>query len=298
MKSNIPKCGLAVLTALMLASCGDDGGSENNGPSTADQIVASYDDLTLCTAKREGTTAYVKDEKTVYVCENGNWNPEREKSSSVASSSASGDDFCRNGVFTDARDGKSYKCATIGDQTWMAENLNYEYNVNGVTYGNWCYNDSVKYCTQYGRLYAWGVAMDSATTGCGYGKICTVPNERIQGICPLGWHLPNQTEWNVLFMAVGGSHIAGRMLKTTEGWKTNGNGNNAYGFSALPSGFRQFDGYFFGADADNGSLVSYYWSSFEDGQDNAYRMNLLEDAETSTYYCDKRNAISVRCIKD
>ena len=93
-----------------------------------------------------------------------------------------------NGVFhetmTDDRDGRTYKTVVIGAQTWMAENLDYEYKANDSTYGNWCYGNSADNCAKYGRLYSWAAAMDSATTGCGDGKACTASSEKVQGHLP------------------------------------------------------------------------------------------------------------------
>ena len=160
----------------------------------------------------------------------------------------------------DVRDGKLYRYVTIGSQTWMAENLNYEYKVNGSTYGSFCYQNSADSCAMYGRFYTWAAAMDTATTGCGYGTTCAASSGKVQGICPGGWHLPDTAEWHALFAAVGGADSAGTKLKSTSGWY-NGNGTDAYGFSALPSGFRYNDGYFYYA----GNYAD-FWSSSEDGQ--------------------------------
>ena len=114
-------------------------------------------------------------------------------------------------TMTDSRDGQTYKTVTIGTQTWMAQNLNYE------TANSYCCKDSASYCTKYGRLYTWA----AATTA-----------------CPEGWHLPSQTEWEVLFTAVGGQSTAGKVLKSTSGWNNGGNGTDAFAFSALPAGGR------------------------------------------------------------
>lgn len=142
-------------------------------------------------------------------------------SSSLSSSSAkSSGSVYRSGpckvetdenCFKDDRDGQTYKIVKIGDQVWMAENLNYE------TPASSCYNDSVEYCEKYGRLYTWAVAMDSAGTwstngkGCGYGRTCRVASAGsatlVRGVCPDGWHLPTQAEWDTLFTAVGGWKI-------------------------------------------------------------------------------------------
>lgn len=195
--------------------------------------------------------------------------------------------------FCDIRDSSVYKWVKIGFQTWMAENLNYVYKVNGAVYRNYCYNDSAQYCAKYGRLYTWGAAMDSATTGCGYGTTCAVSAGSAQGICPAGWHLPSQAEWSTLITTVGDS--AGAKLKSISGWYSNGNGTDAYGFSALPSG-----------DANpvvfadlNAGYDAYFWSSSEYDQEVAYRMSLyFGHPYTDLLYTGKLAGYAVRCLKD
>jgi uncharacterized protein (TIGR02145 family) len=195
----------------------------------------------------------------------------------------------------------------------MAENLNYAYT--GVPYKytyidssytsdstSWCYGDSLANCTKYGRLYTWAAAMDSVGTwstngkGCGYGKVCS-PTYPVRGICPEGWHLPDTTEWHTLFTAVGGKSTAGKMLKSTSGWYDKGgddNGTDAYAFSALPAGYRYYDGYIYleGSDAD-------FWSSTEDDSSYAYRMNLYYGYDNANLNRKNKNlGFSVRCVKD
>ena len=254
-----------------------------------------------------------------------------ESSSSVASSSSSAESSsssvasCSSGVqssssvayvdpltvvkgsMTDERDGQTYKTVKIGTQTWMAENLNYAYT--GVpykyTYIDSSYtSDSTSWCydSKYGRLYTWAAAMDSVGTwstngkGCGYGKVCS-PTYPVRGICPEGWHLPDTTEWHTLFTAVGGKSTAGKMLKSTSGWYQKGgddNGTDAYAFSALPAGYRYYDGYFYleGSDAD-------FWSSTEDDSSYAYRMNLYYGYDNANLNRKNKNlGFSVRCVKD
>ena len=189
----------------------------------------------------------------------------------------------------DFRDMQLYKVVTIGEQTWMAENLNYE-----TATRSFCYKDSAKYCEKYGRLYTWATAVGKSEDYCGYGYFCSLGTGKIRGVCPEGWHLPDTTEWNALFAAVGGKATAGTMLKSTEGWKNNGNGSDTYFFSALPAGNRYDNG-----DFGYESIDAYFWSStmydihyaYNVGMDYNYDVALL-----AKYH--KNNGYSVRCLKD
>ena len=168
---------------------------------------------------------------------------------------------------TDSRDGQTYKTVTIGTQTWMAENINYE------TDSSFCYGDTLANCTKYGRLYTWEVA----TT-----------------VCPDGWHLPTKAEFETLFTAVGGQSTAGKVLKSTSGWNSSGNGSDAFAFSALPAGHRNFHVYY-----NYEGNIANFWSSTENGSYNAYYMGLnchKDDADLKYNY--KLDGFSVRCLKD
>ena len=190
------------------------------------------------------------------------------------------------GTMTDERDGQTYKTVAIGTQTWMAENLNYE------TDNSYCYDNSADNCTKYGHLYTWAAAVGKSEDECGDGHSCSF---NIQGVCPDGWHLPSSNEWNSLFDAVGGSSTAGIMLKSTSGWKSGGNGTDAYGFSALPTGYRDYDGNFYGfLGAD-----TYFWSSTEYRSYGAFSMYLYYDSENARMGYDRKYfGLSVRCLKD
>ena len=216
------------------------------------------------------------------------------------------EDNCEYGTVLDDRNGQVYKTVKIGDQWWMAENLNYayigvSYNCGGYTSDStsWCYDNNASNCTKYGRLYTWAAAMDSAGTwsangkGCGYGTDCS-PTDAVRGICPSGWHLPSNDEWNALFTAVGGQSNAGKVLKSQTGWNNNGNGTDTYGFSALPAGRRNYYGNF-----DYDGYYAYFWSATEDGIYFAYYMSLGYDYESADlYYYHNFNGFSVRCLKD
>ncbi len=199
--------------------------------------------------------------------------------------------------FEDARDGQTYKTVKIGDQVWMAENLNFE------TDESVCYHDSVEYCDKYGRLYTWAAAMDSAGTwstngkGCGYGNTCSVASTGsatlVRGVCPEGWHLPTETEWETLFNAVGGESTAGKVLKSTSGWDDNGNGTDAFSFSALPAGNRDYGGSYNGEGDD-----AHFWSSTEYVSSYAFNMFLGYNFDYAFLFNFKSYGFSVRCLQD
>ncbi len=210
----------------------------------------------------------------------------------------------------DSRDDQVYRITRIGAQTWMAENLNYDYR--GVKYDyegknfnstSWCYENEDFNCEKYGRLYTWSAAMDSAAqfsgnigTKCGLGETCT-PNSPHRGVCPVGWHLPTYDEWRELFKAVGDSSTAGKILKSSSGWNSNGNGTNAYGFSAFPAGLRANNGYLFEQAGD----ITYFWSTTQNeySSKSAWSVDLYYKSSAATWKNFNKNiALSVRCIKD
>ncbi len=201
------------------------------------------------------------------------------------------------GTMIDSRDGQTYKTVTIGTQTWMAQNLNYE------TANSYCYNDDANNCSKYGRLYTWAAAMDSVGTwstngkGCGYNiynKTCS-PTYPVRGVCPEGWHLPTREEFETLFTAVGGKSIAGQKLRSATGWTayfgiTN---EDAFAFSALPAGYRGYNG---GYDLEGD--YAYFWSSSVYNSNYAYSMYLHYDYDNAFLNNYKYYGFSVRCLKD
>ena len=196
-------------------------------------------------------------------------------------------------TLTDLRDGQTYRTVKIGDQVWMAENLNF------VTDNSWCYGDDPANCAKYGRLYTWAAAMDSvgewSTSGkdCGYGKECSATSP-VRGVCPKGWHLPSQAEWNALIVAVGGYSTAGSKLKSATGWSSGGNGTDTFGFSALPAGHRGNTGNYNG-EGDGAN----FWSSTGVNSLSAYYMDLYYSRDYAYLGNNGENfGFSVRCLKD
>jgi len=178
-------------------------------------------------------------------------------------------------MFTDQRDGKHYRTVKIGDQVWMAQNLDYE--AKGSKY----YNDDAEYAV-VGRLYTWNTAMK---------------------VCPEGWHLPSRKEWRELDEAVGGEELAAKKLKTdkwgkyTDG-RTSSIGTNEFGFGAKPGGFGHFN--------DNNTLefhhfglAGYWWCSDAKNYFIAYCWHMaFDDDKTQCLYYHKNSMLSIRCIKD
>ena len=202
------------------------------------------------------------------------------------------------GTLTDDRDGVTYKTVTIGNQTWMAENLKLNYNVGSAK--SWCGGGSGNNegdCNKYGRLYTWAAAMDSAAIysyageDCGYGKHCPA-RWKPRGICPQRWHLPSKAELDELVEAVGGSSVAGTMLRSTSGWDHNENGSDLYGFTALPTGFR-YPTYF-----DHTGLLTSFWGSTEDDIYAVIVIDFGAHPSASVGRGIKSNGSPIRCLKN
>ena len=193
------------------------------------------------------------------------------------------------GWMVDPRDKQLYRVVNIGGQTWMAENLNYETET-----GSNCYKDVAENCKKYGRHYTWASAVGKSEEECGFEVECDLGKGNVRGVCPEGWHLPDTTEWNVLFATVGGIDSAGTMLKSTEGWAIDGNGTDNYGFSALPAGYTNGSGI---STTMNESAI--FWSSTAEDGYLAYSLAFLyKEKKVSVGKDSKYFAYSVRCIKD
>ena len=185
------------------------------------------------------------------------------------------EDNCEYGTLSDERDGRIYKTVKIGDQWWMAENLNYEVADDHYTIKYRCGYDKSQYsgydksqynCENDGRLYSWAEAMDSAGVWSENGKGCSgrrglkcEPIYPVRGICPSGWHLPSKTEWETLIASVRGSGNVSGNLRTRGNWHNSnyisinygGFGTDKFGFSALPIIFES-------------GLQAEFWSSYRD----------------------------------
>jgi len=212
----------------------------------------------------------------------------RSSSSSFSSSSSNNSSSSvvvgSNVVYGDSviYEGETYQTVVIGTQTWFQRNLNY--NVEGSK----CYDNETANCAVYGRLYNW---------------------ETANNVCPSGWHLPSAEDWGELMRYVDGSTgtsspssspcpysspTAGRYLKATSGW--NGlNGEDTFGFSALPGGL--YSSYI--SKFKEVSVMGYWWSASESNSYNGYHSDMVSKGDHM--YCEtyaKGSLLSVRCLKD
>ena len=217
---------------------------------------------------------------------------------------------------TDSRDGKVYKTVKIGDQVWMAENLNYDDSVQtpSLKERSWCFNNKQEHCNVTGRLYTWAAAIDSVALAndadnpmdCGNFKVCNFTGD-VQGICPDGWHLPSRDEWYTLITTAKSKGNAALVLRSSSGWGY-GNGTDDFGFSMLPGGHRQDVDLYFSSESNPES--AYFWTSSESGE---HDWDAQYATSSSIYgglkippqhgvnlgmYGGKDRAYSVRCVKD
>ena len=196
-------------------------------------------------------------------------------------------------------DSKSYDAVLIGTQTWMAENLNYKtpdgtsrcYPTSGYTNDSDADNSN---CNFYGRLYTWSTAM-GLDPSCNNTTCSSQIQPKHKGICPSGWHLPSDVEWDALMMAVGGSNLAGTKLKAASNWSNNDNGTDDYGFSALPGGSYGYSDYIF----DGVGIFGGWWSATDASRSGINTPIMYRGSSSeSRLFSAKYWLYSVRCVQD
>ena len=189
---------------------------------------------------------------------------------------------------------KEYKTVKIGNQEWMAENLDESKFRNGdpipeaktteewIKAGNegqpaWCYYENkIKNGALYGKLYNWYAVNDP------------------RGLAPAGWHVPGDAEWTEVSVFLGGDDASGASLKSISGWSKRGNGTNTSGFSALPAGSRNFNGIFEYIDR-----LGFWWTSTQQDTILAW-YRCIDDSPYYVYRTNyrKQDGFSVRCVRD
>jgi uncharacterized protein (TIGR02145 family) len=197
---------------------------------------------------------------------------------------------------------KTYKTVVIGDQIWMAENLNFgsylENNNSEEQYQNggekFCYNDKTENCDLEGGLYQWHTAMNLPTE-CGDGsKSCSdkVDTVNHQGLCPNDWHMPSAQEWDVLAKYLGGDDYPDQVAEKLRALSYNG--KDEVGFSALGSGIREYLGYF--RDREGKTA---FWMTKEENSDAAFYRGIWYGNGFLAYFSAyKKSGFSIRCLKN
>lgn len=213
------------------------------------------------------------------------------------------EDNNNNNTVTDI-DGNTYPTVTIGDQVWMAKNLNVSRYRNGdpipqvqdslewsnLTTGAWCYyKNNTANGPIYGKLYNWYAVNDP------------------RGLAPEGYHIPSYNEWSIMRVYIGGDTVnftsqEARKLKEvgTEHWLSNNGATNETGFTALGAGVRGIIG-----DGSLGGkflhqlIITIWWSSTAYNNYGAYHFLLDYSEDTMGGDSDPfESGFSVRCIKD
>jgi uncharacterized protein (TIGR02145 family) len=189
-------------------------------------------------------------------------------------------------------DGNVYQTVKIGNQIWMKENLKTTKYRNGdpipnvtlwtpwlsATQGAFCHYQNVASWTEtYGLLYNWFAVGDA------------------RQICPSGWHVPTKNEWNTLINFAGGENEAGNRLKEKGivHWNgPNSGASDAYGFTALPGGYRT-------STFDPPGFYAIWWSSTPESPEDSWIMTLV--ANNSNAYIERQGKFAghaIRCVKD
>jgi uncharacterized protein (TIGR02145 family) len=191
-------------------------------------------------------------------------------------------------------EGNSYKTVMIGTQEWMAENLRTtKYNdgteipivIENDSWAKltspavaWYNNDAIEFGKTYGALYNWYAVTTNK-------------------LCPIGWHVSSDADWTTLsFDLEGGTKVGGKLKETgIEHWKSpNTEATNESQFTALPGGYRTFEGAF-----NYISVSGYWWTSTEYNESSVLFYNLRYKFGNIYKYRSERNCgFSVRCVRD
>jgi uncharacterized protein (TIGR02145 family) len=178
---------------------------------------------------------------------------------------------------TDIRDGKTYQTVHIGNQCWLSEDLNYGLEINSNTdQRDNCipekYHNPASSIEHPASVYQWDEIMN-------YGVSLAD-----QGLCPPGWHVPSEADWNTLFAEFTNNGFAGSPLKYS----------GFSGFNALLNGARHLN-----EKWDYQRFATFFWSSTAHGSLKAWSHGMNDiDPSVSAYPAFRTNAFSIRCLKD
>ena len=195
--------------------------------------------------------------------------------------------------------GYEYDIVEIGEQCWFSENCRYLPEVSPNSVGS--KTDPYYYVYDYeGTDVTEAQATENYAT---YGVLYNWPGVMTEGICPSGWHIPTDGEWQTMEISLGMSEAeaaseewrgspVGDYMKSTSGWNNSGNGSNSSGFTGLPGGYRYSGG--FSINGFNG----HWWSASESGS-YSWGRNLYSDGGGVYRNLNIRNlGFSARCVRD
>ncbi|NTW31939.1 MAG: hypothetical protein HGB12_04835 [Bacteroidetes bacterium] len=229
---------------------------------------------------------------------------------------------CGTSKLTDSRDSKQYNTVLIDTQCWMAENLNIGTRIDGgteqtanSTIEKYCQGNSESNCSTYGGLYEWAEMVQYYNNANNIQTWDTPPPGTLQGICPIGWHIPTVAEWTTLtnyltnsgnYGCGGNTTKIGKSMASKTGWwyymedactiGKNPENNNSSGLGLPPGGSRHPSGSF-----QNLTQVGRFWSRDEKSGAYTYATMYSMNNDQPNIGPDdnlKTNGYSVRCIKN
>lgn len=279
------------------------------GETTAEQArysIRCIENLSGCNKDRVGET--IRKDSSLFYCTAKGWVDIKSSLSPYVPKEVYLNSEIKYDSIVDKRDNQVYKTVKIGEQVWMAQNLNYSDSINtpSLKGKTWCYNNKDEYCNVAGRLYTWAAAIDSVALAtdtdkpldCGFGKECNL-STKIRGICPDGWHLPDTTDWKILKKEAVSLNKSGSVLKSQRSWLPkfgmyHHENSDFVGFSAISSG------YYSNEIFDRKGFDAYFLSSTEYDNDKMYHMRLVHNSDYVALNAnwDKSGGYSVRCVKD
>ena len=287
----------AAVVASLISACSLDletPTDEKGVPTYTNKLSELYE--IECNAERAGSKVFVNFEQMTFECDGTQWNGAYAGQDSTNRVIAPIVDRNFNfGSVTDARDGQTYKTIKIGNQNWLAQNLNYD------TFDSWCF-DATTNCAKDGRYYSWYGAMDIDEST--WSTTLVVIENEHQGACPEGWHVPTISEWEELFAFVAGTSdykqfedSVAYKLRSNFGWEFNMNGWDVYGFALTPNGYydRVLD-----FEVTQKTTSIYQWTATPgDGYRTHSRyFEMTDDMILIGPSYDNKSAMTVRCVEN
>ena len=306
---------LALSATLALMACGDEyaAGDYELPESDSEESSSSSQPSTISSSDA------VPGSSSAILTSSSSGAVQASSSSSAVSSTFKDASIITDGQVVDLRDGKTYKTTVIGNQVWMAENLQLDvtqfiedglYDNKDYFYEALLWSEEITGTSEH--YYPWNIAIDGAgiygtqAKGCGIDSLCHLTGN-IRGICPEGFHVPSPTEAEQLIRAIGGKCGTAQKLKAQNSeWKIN-NGTDEFGFAALPAGYYAvwwgdgMEGFTFEYERNPPAkfLTTADTLTWSIATDASYDSGVREEYEVVSLYDDHLgNMSSLRCVRD